>query len=119
MFVKFGDTTGKIFNNVVSSHNDSDSFVDMTLSNGETYNLGSGFITDRGVVIFDRFPNQDTSSVPIDHIIEIINTIYIDLFNGESIQFYIPKFSSNIYNETNKIQLKLLRVFKNITLIPV
>lgn len=109
MHVKFGDTRGRLF----SDANDSS----LKLAIGE-YNMGSGVVTDQGIVIFDRGPNQDTSSVALDQIVELIKTVYLDLFNGELITCYIPKFSSNIYNES-MVQSEFLKAFDNITLIPV
>lgn len=129
MFVKFGDTRGNIFNALTDGthHDDGFSVVDPTDDssfllkqlNGAEYNVGSGVVTQQGIVIFDRYPNQDTSSVPFDQIIDIVKSIHTDLFAGEPIKFYIPKFSSNIYNETIKVQSRLLHEFDNAVLIPV
>lgn len=83
------------------------------------YNVGSGVVLDRGIVIFDRYPNQDTSSVPFDQILNMMKHVHSDIAPGEPIICYLPKFSNNVYNETIKIQNLLTRSFTDISIITV
>lgn len=123
MYVKFGDTNGHVFSNAFAEADNDTS--DKTLSSflqrtiGSEYKVGTGVVLERGVVIFDRYPSQDTSSVPFDQIINLIKNVHSDIAPGEPVVCYLPKFSSNVYNETLKIHNPLTRAFKNISIIPV
>lgn len=123
MYVKFGDTRGKVFSNNFA---ELDSEIpDETLlsfsqqTRGGEYKVGTGAVLERGLVIFDRYPDQDTSSVPFDQIINLIKNVHSDIAPGEPIICYLPKFSSNVYNETTKIHNPLIRALKNVSIIPV
>lgn len=124
MYVKFGDTNGRVFSNDFSDANDN-GIIDEALvslsqqTSGVEYNVGSGLVLQRGLVIFDRYPSQDTSSVPFSQIINIIKNVHSDIAPNEPIVCYLPKFSSNVYNETLKIQNLLTREFSDISIIPV
>lgn len=121
MYVKFGDTSGHVFSNDFSESSDNGP-ADETLLLQQTsaeYKIGSGVVLERGLIILDRYPNQDTSAVPFDHIVNLIKTVQSDVAPGEPIICYLPKFSSNVYNETMKVQNLLIRAFADISIIPV
>lgn len=123
MYVKFGDTNGRVFSNDFAESNNETpdetllAFLQQTIDT--EYKVGSGVVLKRGMVIFDRYPSQDTSSVPFDQIINIIKNVHADIAPGEPLICYLPKFSSNVYNETIKIHNLLTRALKNVTIIPV
>lgn len=122
--MKFGDTNGLVFSNdFAEADNDTPdktllSFLEQRTI-GREYKVGTGVVFERGVVIFDRYPSQDTSSVPFDQIINLIKNVHADIAPGEPLVCYLPKFSSNVYNETLKIHNQLTRAFNNISIIPV
>lgn len=122
--VKFGDTNGRVFDNEFSQSNEDNKTINKQLLplqqlTGSVYNIGSGVVLERGIVIFDRNSNQDTSAVPFDQIIDIIKNVYFDIAPGHPITCYLPKFSSNVYNESIKVQSRLIQEFKDINIVPV
>lgn len=121
MYVKFGDTSGHVFSNDFSeTNNNGPSDETLLLQQARIeYKVGSGVVLERGMIIFDRYPNQDTSAVPFDQIVNVIKNVHSDVAPGEPLICYLPKFSSNVYNETMEIQNLLMRAFIDISIIPV
>lgn len=92
MYIKFGDTSGNIFDPIQSKTNE--------------YELGSMVILSDGIIIYDREPSQRSSQLILDHIIEslkyAIKTSPAILTSNEVI-IYLPRMSLNL-NEQVQIQ---------------
>jgi len=85
MYIKFADLNGTIFD-------------DERINSLDPSTLGEVVLLDDGIIIYDRFPNQQTTQLHVGSMIETLKYLLNKTYSLQTndIRIYLPRMSMNM-----------------------
>lgn len=97
MYIKFANTDGIVY--------------DPEYTNLQSGSIGDMLLLDDGIIIYDRLPNQQSTQLIINVLIDTLRYILQKVYSLQTdvIDIYLPRMSMDM-NKEAKIQNKLLQM---------